>query len=259
MLYHSPMEQFYFAPVNSLTLYGFPFDLTVSNYFYPLFVYHLFLCFIFVTLACESGSLKGFVFAKNVSFIHILTFYLAFIQKLCESVLGPVHGSRLYPFFSSLFLFVFYLNLIGIVPYGFTVTSHFSSTFSLSCSLLLGATFLMFSRHGLRAFAFFLPIGTPCALMLIVVPVEFISFCVRFVSLPTRLFANMMSGHILLKVFVGLASTLLAVKNVGLLLSAVPLLVLILLFFLEIGVAFIQAYVFCLLMLIFLNDSYVLH
>jgi ATP synthase subunit 6 len=259
MLYQSPMEQFYFVPFSTVSFLGFSFELTFSNYWIPLFIYHFCICFILVTLASESGSLKGFVFSKNVSFIHLITFYLAFIQNLCESVLGPVHGSRLYPFFSSLFLFILNLNLIGIVPYGFTVTSHFSSTFSLSCSLLIGATFLMFSRHGLHALSIFLPSGTPLALMLIVVPVEVISFFVRFISLPTRLFANMMSGHILLKVFVGLGSTLLAVNNVGLLLSAVPLLVLVLLFFLEIGVALIQAYVFCLLMLIFLNDSYSLH
>ena len=255
MLFNSPIEQFAIVPLSSSC-----FILNFSNNLVYLFLSVFFLFTILLVLSFESGSLKGFVFVKNAGLLSLVTFFLEFIRDLSESILGSVQGLRAYPFFGGLFFFVFSLNFMGIMPYAFTVTSHLSSPFALTFALLSGTTFLMFNIHGKHAFSYFLPSGTPFAMVPFIVPIEVLSYFMRFVSLPVRLFANMMSGHILLKVFVGLGSTLLAVKNmVGFFASFIPLLVLTLLLFLEIGVALVQAYVFCLLMLIFLNDSYGLH
>ena len=254
-LLNSPMEQFLIVPLSS-TSYIFNF----SNNLIYLILCVFFISLILFVLAFESGSLKGFVHNKNTGLLSLVSFFITFIKDLSESILGSVQGLRAYPFFGGLFFFIFVLNFMGIMPYAFTVTSHLSSTFSLSFALLMGSTFIMFNVHGKHAFSFFLPSGTPFLMVPFIVPIEVLSYCIRFVSLPVRLFANMMSGHILLKVFVGLGSTLLASKNmVGFIASFVPLIVLVLLLFLEIGVALVQAYVFCLLMLMFLNDSYALH
>jgi ATP synthase subunit 6 len=255
MLFNSPMEQFLIVPLSSS---GFLFNFSNNLVYLILSVFFLFI--ILLILSFESGSLKGFVFTKNAGLLSLVSFFLEFIKDLSESILGSFQGVRAYPFFGGLFFFIFVLNFMGIMPYAFTVTSHLSSTFSLSFALLVGTTILMFQVHGKHAFSFFLPSGAPFAMVLFLVPIEVLSYLIRFVSLPVRLFANMMSGHILLKVFVGLGSTLLASKNmVGFIASFVPLIVLVLLLFLEIGVALVQAYVFCLLMLMFLNDSYALH
>jgi ATP synthase subunit 6 len=249
------MEQFLIVPLSSS---GFLFNFSNNLVYLILSVFFLFITLLI--LSFESGSLKGFVFTKNAGLLSLVSFFLEFIKDLSESILGSFQGVRAYPFFGGLFFFIFVLNFMGIMPYAFTVTSHLSSTFSLSFALLVGTTILMFQVHGKHAFSFFLPSGAPFAMVLFLVPIEVLSYLIRFVSLPVRLFANMMSVHILLKVFVGLGSTLLASKNmVGFIASFVPLIVLVLLLFLEIGVALVQAYVFCLLMLMFLNDSYALH
>jgi len=255
MFLNSPMEQFLIIPLSSSSLF-----VHLSNNLLYLILSVFFLFTILLILSFESGSLKGFVFTKNAGFLSLISFFLEFIRDLSENILGSFQGLRAYPFFGGLFFFIFILNFMGIMPYAFTVTSHLSSTFSLSFALLIGTTVLMFQVHGKHAFSFFLPSGAPFAMVLFLVPIEVLSYLIRFVSLPVRLFANMMSGHILLKVFVGLGSTLLAAKNmIGFVASFIPLIVLVLLLFLEIGVALVQAYVFCLLMLMFLNDSYALH
>jgi len=255
MLFNSPMEQFFIVPLSSN---GFVFNFSNNLIYLVLSVF--FVLVILVVLSFESGSLKGFVFTQNAGLLSLITFFIEFIKDLAEGILGSVQGLRAYPFFGGLFFFIFILNFMGIMPYAFTVTSHLSSTFTLSFALLMGLNFIMFNVHGKHAFSFFLPSGTPFLMLPFIVPIEVLSYLIRFVSLPVRLFANMMSGHILLKVFVGLASTLLAVKSmVGFFASFIPLLVLILLLFLEIGVALVQAYVFSLLLLMFLNESYNLH
>jgi ATP synthase subunit 6 len=251
MLYNSPMEQFLFCPL---------FSLFFSNSFFFTFIPVLFtFTFLFISSA-ESHSIKGFSLSQNASFFSLVSVFFRFIKSLCISVLGPVEGLRFYPFLCSVFFFLFVVNLIAIVPYSFSITSHLSVTICLSCSLLLGIVFVMFNLHGKRAFIYFLPSGTPFLMAFFIVPLEVLSYFVRFISLPIRLFANMMSGHILLKVFVGLASSLFGSKSLlGFLISFVPLVVLSLLLLLEVLVAFVQAYVFCLLLLIFLSDAHGLH
>lgn len=151
------------------------------------------------------------------------------------------------------------LNLIGLVPYSFTLTSHLIVTLALSLSVFIGINIVCARLHGLNMFSLFLPSGTPITLALLLVPIELISYIFKPISLSIRLFANMMAGHTLLKVIAGFAYTLMGNTGILFLMHYVPLLILIPLFGLELGVALIQSFVFSILVCIYLNDSINLH
>jgi len=151
------------------------------------------------------------------------------------------------------------MNLIGLIPYSFTVTSHFIVTLSLSLSIFIGMNIISVKTHGLNFFSLFFPAGTSILLGFLLVPVELISYIFKPLSLAIRLFCNMMAGHTLLKVFAGFSFSLMSCTGVLFLLQYVPLLILIPLFGLELFVALIQAFVFSLLTCIYLNDALNLH
>jgi len=159
------------------------------------------------------------------------------------------------PFVFVLFIFVLLLNLIGLIPFSFTLTSHIIITLTLSVSTFIGINIISFKKYGLHFFSIFLPSGTPLLLALLLVPIEIISYLVKPISLSIRLFANMMAGHTLLKVIVGFANTLMLAGGVYFIIHYIPLLILIPLYFLELGVALIQSFVFCILICIYINDS----
>ena len=183
-----------------------------------------------------------------------------------SAVLGLVNdniksekGKLFFPLVFFLFLLVLSLNLIGLVPYSFTLTSHLIVTFSLSIAIFIGINIICIRIHGLEFFSLFFPAGTSLALGLLLVPVEIMSYVFRPISLGIRLFANMMAGHTLLKVFAGFAWTLMGCSGILFFTHFVPLLVLLPLIGLELGVALIQAFVFSVLTCIYLNDSINLH
>jgi ATP synthase subunit 6 len=151
------------------------------------------------------------------------------------------------------------LNLIGLIPYSYTVTTHFVVTVALSLTIFLGINIISFKTHGLKFFSLFLPSGTPYLLALLLVPVEFFLYFFRPFSLAIRLFCNMMSGHILLKIFAGFGWSLMGYSGILFFFHFLPLLTLLPLFGLELCVALIQAFVFSLLICIYLNDALNLH
>ena len=157
------------------------------------------------------------------------------------------------------FLFLLSTNLIGMIPYSFTATSHMVVTFGLSLSLFVGVTLIGFQTHGLHFLSFLLPKGAPLALAPLLVVLELVSYSFRAVSLGVRLFANMMAGHTLVKILSGFAWTMLSVGGVLAVASVVPFGVVLALTGLEIGVACLQAYVFTILLCIYLNDAINLH
>lgn len=165
------------------------------------------------------------------------------------------HGMRFFPFVFSIFMFVFVANMIGLVPYFFTVTSHIIVTFALSI-LIVGLVVLYgFAKHGFHFLGLFVPSGVPGVLLPLVVAIEVISFLSRPVSLSVRLFANMLAGHITLKVFAGFVFTLSTLGAVGAAGAVLPLLMAVALTGLEILVAALQAYVFAVLTCMYLNDA----
>jgi len=158
-----------------------------------------------------------------------------------------------------LFLYILLVNLIGLVPYSFTVTSHLIITFTLSFSIFIGINIICINIYKSEMLSLFIPSNTSFGLALLLVPIEFVSYIFKPISLGVRLFANLMAGHTLLKVIVGFAWSMLLLENFLSFFHLVPLLILVILMGLELGVAIIQAYVFTILTCIYLNDSINLH
>lgn len=181
-----------------------------------------------------------------------------FVYNLVNENIGE-KGNKYFPFIFILFIFILTLNLIGMIPYSFTVTSHLIVTFFLSLSIFIGVTIIGFMHHKIHFFSFFLPAGSPIALAPFLVVIELISYTSRAFSLAIRLFANMMSGHSLLKILAGFSWTMLSAGGIFYVLQLIPLIVVFLITGLEIGIAFLQAYVFVVLTCIYLNDSINLH
>ncbi len=186
------------------------------------------------------------------------------IQSLAEMayefVAGTVRntageeGMKFFPLVFSLFMFVLFSNVLGLIPYTFTVTSQIIVTFSLALLVILTVIVYGIYKHGTHWFALFVPSGVPAPVLVILVPIEIISFLSRPISLSVRLFANMLAGHITLQVFGGFIVLLLS-GGVWAALSPLPLVATIAMFALELLVACLQAYVFSVLTCVYLNDA----
>jgi ATP synthase subunit 6 len=161
--------------------------------------------------------------------------------------------------FYSVFFFILISNLIGLLPFAFTVTSQLVLTFGLSFFLFFGINWMSVSKHQFNYLSLFLPAGSPFAMAPLLVPIEIISYVARVFSLAIRLFANMMAGHCLLKIIAGFAWTMMLSGGFISLFSLIPLTVVFLVTGLELIVAFLQAYVFCLLLSIYIRDCLYLH
>jgi len=174
-----------------------------------------------------------------------------FIADMVETNAG--HGGMAYfPFVFTLFMFILLGNLLGLVPYSFTFTSHIIVTFALAAVVFVGVTIIGFARHGLHFLSLFAPHGVPVALLVLLIPIELLSYFIRPFTLSIRLFANMLAGHTMLAIFAGFAAS---VPLFGIL----PLGVDVLLYFLELLVAVLQAYVFAILTCLYLRDALHLH
>jgi F-type H+-transporting ATPase subunit a len=164
-----------------------------------------------------------------------------------------------FPFIFSLFMFILVNNLIGMVPYSFSATSHFVLTFSISFSVVLGATFLGFKEHNLKFFSLFVPAGCPLALVPMLVLIEFISYLARNVSLGLRLAANVLAGHMLLNILSGFTFKIMSSGIIFFFVGLLPLTFIIAFSSLELAIAFIQAQVFVVLTCGYIKDCLELH
>jgi F-type H+-transporting ATPase subunit a len=168
-------------------------------------------------------------------------------------------GQIYFPFIYTLFIFILINNLIGMVPYSFTSTSHFILTFALSFTVVLGATILGFQRHGLEFFSLLVPAGCPLGLLPLLVLIEFISYLARNISLGLRLAANILSGHMLLNILAGFTYNIMTSGFILFFLGLIPLVFIIAFSGLELGIAFIQAQVFVVLTSSYIKDGLDLH
>src|SRR5881398_416267 len=164
-----------------------------------------------------------------------------------------------FPLMYVLFIFILINNLIGMIPYSFASTSHFILTFFISFTVVLGATFLGFQKHGLEFFSFFVPSGCPLGLLPLLVLIEFISYLARNISLGLRLAANILSGHMLLNILAGFTYNIMTSGFIFFFLGLVPLVFIIAFSGLELGIAFIQAQVFVVLTSSYIKDGLDLH
>ena len=257
MLILSPLEQFQILSLVTIKILGFDFSITNA------------LLVNIIALLCFSSSIYFFSSNKNYykesSFFFIPNPWQVIFESIYEIVsqlvfdLISTGSEKYFPFLTIIFSFILFNNLIGLVPYSFTITSHLIITFTLSFSIFIGLNIICYQRHGIHMFSLFLPANTTFFLALLLVPIEFVSYIAKPISLGVRLFINLMAGHSLLKVIVGFAWSMHMLEGLQAFSFLIPLLVLTLLMGLELGVALIQTYVFITLTCIYLNESEVLH
>ncbi len=180
-----------------------------------------------------------------------------FVANMIHSSTGE-DGLKFFPFVFTLFIFVLFCNFFGMVPWSFTVTSQIAVTFSLAALVILLVIVTGFAKHGIGFLKLFVP-HAPWYLLILLVPIEVISFLTRPISLSVRLFANMLAGHTMLAVFGGFVVMLGAAGGVLSVISIAPFLLIIAIMMLELLVAFLQAYVFAILTCIYLNEALHLH
>jgi F-type H+-transporting ATPase subunit a len=174
-----------------------------------------------------------------------------FVADMVETNVG--HGGQQFlPFIFTLFMFILFANFLGMIPYSYTVTSQIVVTFALAAVVFIGVTIIGIVRHGFHFLRLFVPQGVPAPLLVLLVPIELLSYCIRPFTLSIRLFANMLAGHTMLAIFAGFAAA------VGIL-GIFPLAIDILLVALEVLVAALQAYVFAVLTCLYLSDAINLH
>ena len=239
---HSPLEQFEILPYAHFeTGIG---DLAFTNSSLSM-VITVFAITVFLTLTVNNRS----IIPNRMQLISEMSYN--FIAQLLNDTVGD-QGKQFFPFVFSIFMFVLIGNMLGMIPYSFTFTSHIIVTFALAAVVFIGVTVLGFIRHGLHFFSFFVVPGLPWYMLPILIPIEVISYLARPISLSVRLFANMLAGHTLLKVFAGF------VLPLGFL-GIVPLAFIVALTGLEILIAFLQAYVFAILTCLYINDAINLH
>jgi len=192
------------------------------------------------------GTRRKAIIPTKIQLLTELSYTL--VSKMISDTAGS-KAKPYFPFVFSLFMFVLFCNMLGMLPYSFTVTSHIIVTFALAAVIFVGVTIIGFVNHGVGYLKLFIPSGVPVFLLPLIVIIEIISYLSRPVSLSVRLFANMMAGHTMLKVFGGF------VISLGIIGGWLPLSFTVALIGLEILIAFLQAYVFAILTCIYLNDA----
>jgi F-type H+-transporting ATPase subunit a len=244
----NPMEQFTVKPLVPLHLGGYDVSFTNQSLLMVLVVAAAGL---FLTLAVKPGRL---VPTRTQSMAEVS---YEFVANMIHSSTGE-DGLKFFPFVFSLFMFVLLANFFGMVPGSFTVTSQIVVTLALACLVILTVIVVGFARHGIGFLKLFVP-HAPLPLLILLVPIEVISFFTRPISLSVRLFANMLAGHTMLAVFGGFVVALGAAGGVLSVLSVAPMLLIVAIMLLELLVAFLQAYVFAILTCIYLNEALHLH
>ena len=240
---HSPLDQFEINPLVNFEIGGV--DLAFTNSSVSMVITVLFIT-LFLTLTVNPRS----IVPSRMQLISELCYN--FIAQLLNDTVGD-QGKRYFPFVFSIFMFVLIGNMVGMIPYQFTFTSHIIVTFALATVVFIGVTILGFVNHGIRFFTFFYIPGVPFYMHPLLIPIEVISYLSRPISLSVRLFANMLAGHTLLKVFAGF------VVSMPFFTGVLPLTFIVALTGLEILIAFLQAYVFAILTCLYINDAYHLH
>ena len=237
-----PIHQFEIKKILPLELNNIDISFTNSSMFMILTVL---VVSIFLILSIKKKK----VIPNRFQIISELLY--EFIANMINDNIGH-KGKKFFPFIFTLFTFILFGNLLGMLPYSFTFTSHIIVTFVLAMFIFLFITLIGIFMHGFKFFSLFVPKGAPMLMLPLMIPIEIISYLSRPISLSVRLFANMMAGHTMLKIFAGF------IVPLGIF-GVAPLLVDVALTALEVLIAFLQAYVFTILTCIYLNEAINLH
>ena len=239
----SPLEQFVWKPIVPAEISGVDVSFSNSSLFMSITV-------VVATLFLVLGMRRSAIVPGRWQVAVELSY--EFIAGLLRDTVGA-EGRKYFPVVFTLFMFVLLGNLLGMVPYSFTFTSHIVVTFAMAIVIFTFVTILGFVKHGMHFFSFFAPPGTPVVMLPLLVPIEIISYLSRPISLSVRLFANMLAGHTLIKVIACFVPAL------GVIFGVLPLALVVALTGLEILIAFLQAYVFAILTCLYINDAIHLH
>jgi len=244
----NPMEQFTIKPIVPLHLGGYDISFTNQSL---LMVVVVVAAALFLSFAVKPGRL---VPTRGQSMAEAS---YEFVANMIHSATGE-DGLKFFPFVFTLFIFVLFCNFFGMVPWSFTVTSQIAVTFALASLVIALVIVVGFLKHGFGFLKLFVP-HAPWYLLILLVPIEVISFLTRPISLSVRLFANMLAGHTMLAVFAGFVVSLGAAGGVYMGIAIAPMLLIVAIMLLELLVAFLQAYVFAILTCIYLNEALHLH
>lgn len=244
-----PIHQFVIEPLIPLKAGGIDISFTNSALWMTLAVASSFLLF-------STGSRKKALVPGRMQSVAEMGY--EFVAGMVKENIGS-KGRQYFPLVFSLFFFILMGNVLGLIPMSFTITSHIIVTGVLAVMIFLGVTIFGLINHGAHFFSLFIPPGTPLPLLVLIFPLELISFVIRPVTLSVRLFANMMAGHLMLKVFASFSVMLLGIGVGGYVLALVPVFFNSALLALELLVAVLQAYIFAILSCIYLKDTVDLH
>lgn len=240
---HNPLEQFSIKSLIDLDVAGYNISFTNSSLL-MLIGAAIVALFMYMSLR-QSKLIPG-----RVQIMGEMLYQ--FIAKMLDDNVGP-QGKAYIPLIFSLFTFILSCNMLGMVPYSFTVTSHIIITFALAMLVFILITVVGFFRHGLHFLSLFLPSGTPLWLAPLIILIELFAYLARPISLSLRLAANMIAGHVLLKVMAGFMITL------AVFMKPLPFPIIVVLIGFEFFVALLQAYIFTILSCVYLNDAVNLH
>jgi ATP synthase subunit 6 len=249
IIINSPLEQF---EINKIIPFSISwFDLSLTNIIFTMIISTSIFIF-FSRLSLKEASIIPnkwqAISEQGYNFVTIL---------INEQI--GLKGFKYFPFIYTLFFFILISNLIGMIPYNFTSTSHIVITFGLSLSVFIGVTIIGFQVNGLKFFSLFVPQGVPLALLPFIILIELVTYLTRGLSLSIRLAANMFAGHTLLKIISGFGVKMLETGGIIAIIGLAPIALLFALTGLELVIAFIQAYVFAVLTASYLNDAINLH
>jgi F-type H+-transporting ATPase subunit a len=245
----SPLKQFEVQPILDINIFGLDISFTNSALWMTITTIFIIGFFTIPFLRSKKTNSVEDLYPSRLQVASELGFN--FISSLINDTIGK-EGKKYFPLVFALFMFILFGNLFGMIPYSFTFTSHIIVTLALAMGVFIFVTVLGFIKHGVKFFGFFVIPGLPIYMLPLLIPIEVISYLSRPISLSVRLFANMLAGHTLLKVFAGFVS---ALGFFGIL----PLVFIIALTGLEILIAFLQAYVFAILTCLYINDALHLH
>ena len=249
----APLEQFQILSILPFKLFGL--DFSITNFL----LMNILVLINIVAIIYFNSSYENYL--KEGSFYFIANSWqktIEFISEITAQLISDTitkDNEKFFPIISVLFNFILFSNLLGLFPYSFTATSHLFVTFTLSFSVFIGINIITIQQYGIKTFSLFLPANTSFFLALVLVPIEFVSYIAKPISLGVRLFINLMAGHTLLKVIIGFSWSMLLLENFTSLGLIVPMVTLVVLFGLELGVALIQTYVFVILTCIYIQDG----
>ena len=246
----NPIHQFVIKPIVPIEVGGFDISFTNSSLWMMIAVG---VSVIFMTMATGRRSLVP----GRMQLLAEMSY--EFIAGMVRDNIGT-KGKQYFPFIFTLFMIVLMGNVLGLLPYSFTYTSHIAVTGAMALGVFAMVTVYGFMNHGLKFLSIFSPPGVPFVLKFLIIPIELLSFLMRPFTLAVRLFANMMAGHMVLKIFAGFSAMAVAGMGVaGMAVGAVPVFVNVAMLMLELLVAFLQAYVFAILTCVYLKDTVDLH